>query len=338
MYEVEITHIFLIFTKAVPDEQVALLKKILAQQADIRLTLKWIDGVESMELSGSMDAVVQVDTVENRYPVDPTESVNEENVAGKSVADSAIDTVNKAEISDLWMTMDMHLADFCITDIPEFCRMAAIEQIPSLLFLHEGNKNAPMQQIPYAAMDFEGIDYAYLRDIYKRFFHIPWTILETERCVLREMTPEDLDALYEVYADPEISRYTENLYEDREQELAYIEDYIEHVYRFCGLGIWVIVEKQMNRLIGRSGLAFRDGDDTPEIGFIIGKEYQRKGYAYEVCRAILKYCKDLDMKTIRVVYQRENLASVELCKKLGFVITGAFTEDGKDMVTGEITI
>lgn len=294
MYEVEITHIFLIFTKAVSDEQVALLKKILAPKSDIRLTLKWIDDVAGMELSGGMDVVMQA--------------------------------------------KDNHPADFCITDIPKLCRQAATEQIPSLLFLHEGNKNAPMQQIPYAVMDFEGIDYTYLCDIYKRFFHIPWTILETERCVLREMTPEDLDALYEVYADPEISRYTEALYEDREQELAYMKDYIEHVYRFCGLGIWVIVEKRINRLIGRAGLAFRDGYDTPEIGFIIGKEYQRRGYAYEVCRAILKYCKGLDMKTIRVIYQKENRASEELCKKLGFVITGAFSEDGKDMVAGEITL
>ena len=211
MYEVEITHIFLIFTKAVPDEQVDLLKKVLAPKSDIRLTLKWIDDAAGMELSGGMDVVMQ--------------------------------------------DKDNHPADFCITDIPKLCRLAATEQIPSLLFLHEGNKNAPMQQIPYAVMDFEGIDYAYLCDIYKRFFHIPWTILETERCVLREMTPEDLDALYEVYADPEISRYTEALYEDREQELAYMKDYIEHVYRFCGLGIWVIVEKQINRLIGRAGLA-----------------------------------------------------------------------------------
>lgn len=294
MYEVEITHIFLIFTKAVPDEQVDLLKKVLAPKSDIRLTLKWIDDAAGMELSGGRDVVMQ--------------------------------------------DKDNHPADFCITDIPKLCRLAATEQIPSLLFLHEGNQNAPMQQIPYAVMDFEGIDYVYLCDIYKRFFHIPWTILETERCVLREMTPEDLDALYEVYADPEISRYTEALYEDREQELAYMKDYIEHVYRFCGLGIWVIVEKQINRLIGRAGLAFRDGYDTPEIGFIIGKEYQRRGYAYEVCRAILKYCKSLDMKTIRVIYQKENRASEELCKKLGFVITGAFSEDGKDMVTGEITL
>lgn len=310
MYEVEITHIFLIFTKAVPDEQVALLKKILAPQSGIRLTLKWIDDAAGMELSGDMDVVMQADTVENRCPVDSAKSVDKDN----------------------------HPADFFITDIPKLCRQAATEQIPSLLFLHEGNKNAPMQQIPYAVMDFEGIDYAYLCDIYKRFFHIPWTILETERCVLREMTPEDLDALYEVYADPEISRYTEALYEDREQELAYMKDYIEHVYRFCGLGIWVIMEKQINRLIGRAGLAFRDGYDTPEIGFIIGKEYQRRGYAYEVCRAILRYCKGLDMKTIRVIYQKENRASEELCKKLGFVITGAFSEDGKDMVAGEITL
>lgn len=324
MYEVEITHIFLIFTKAVPDEQVTLLKKVLAPRPDIRLTLKWIDDVESMELSDGVDTIMQAAPVEDRHPVDPTEVVNKENAVGKSVTDSAIDIVNKA--------------DFCITDIPELCQQAATEQIPSLLFLHEGNQNAPMQQIPYAIMDFEGVDYAYLCDIYKRFFHIPWTILETERCVLREMTPEDLDALYEVYADPEVSRYTENLYEDREQELAYIKDYIEHVYRFCGLGIWVVVDKRMNKLIGRAGLAFRDGYDTPEIGFIIGKEYQRQGYAYEVCRAILKYCKSLDMNLIRVIYQRENLASEELCKKLGFVITGAFTEDGKDMVTGEISL
>lgn len=338
MYEVEITHIFLIFTKAVPDEQVALLKKVLASRPDIRLTLKWIDDIESMELSDGVDTTMQAAPVEDRNPVDPTEAVNEENAVGKSVTDSTIDIVNKAEISNFWMTMDNQLADFCITDIPELCRLAATEKIPSLLFLHEGNQNAPMQQIPYAIMDFEGVDYAYLCDIYKRFFHIPWTILETERCVLREMTPEDLDALYEVYADPEVSRYTENLYEDRGQELAYIKDYIEHVYRFCGLGIWVVVDKQMNKLIGRAGLAFRDGYDTPEIGFIIGKEYQRQGYAYEVCRAILKYCKSLDMNLIRVIYQRENLASEELCKKLGFVMTGAFKEDGKDMVTGEISL
>ena len=116
MYEVEITHIFLIFTKAVPDGQVALLKKILAQQSDIRLTVKWIDDVGSMELSGGEDAVMQADTVENGYSVDLTESVNKENAVGKSVADRAIDTVNKAGISNLWMTMDNHPADFCITE------------------------------------------------------------------------------------------------------------------------------------------------------------------------------------------------------------------------------
>lgn len=222
--------------------------------------------------------------------------------------------------------------DFCITDFPDICRMAQERGIPSLLYLHEGNKEESMTQIPYAIMDLESLDYEYLCNVYKRFYNIPWTILETKRCILREMTEDDLDALYEVYKDPEVSRYTENLYEDREKERAYIRDYIEHVYRLCGLGIWVIELKATGVIIGRAGLAWRDGYDTPEIGFVIGKNYQKQGYAFEICDAILRYCKEIDLKMLRVLYQKENTASDKLCKKLGFEIKREFEEDGKQMI------
>ena len=225
---------------------------------------------------------------------------------------------------------------FCITDFPDVCRLAQEKGIPSLLYLHDGNKEESMSQIPYAITDFEGIDYAYLCNVYKRFYHIPWTILETRRCILREMTEDDLDALYEVYRDPEVSRYTENLYEDREKERAYIRDYIEQVYHFCGLGIWLIVLKESKTVIGRAGLAWRDGYDTPEIGFVIAKDYQRQGYAFEVCDAILHYCKELDLRMIRVLYQKENIASDQLCKKLGFEVKREFEADGKRMIDAMI--
>ncbi|MBO5451856.1 MAG: GNAT family N-acetyltransferase [Lachnospiraceae bacterium] len=227
---------------------------------------------------------------------------------------------------------------FCITDIPDVCRLAQEKGIPSLLYLHDGNKEESMSQIPYAITDFEGIDYAYLCNVYKRFYHIPWTILETRRCVLREMTEDDLDALYEVYRDPEVSKYTENLYEDREKERTYIRDYIEQVYRFCGLGIWVIVLKETNTIIGRAGLAWRDGYDTPEIGFVIAKDYQRQGYAFEVCASILHYCKEMDLRSIRVLYQKENIASDRLCEKLGFEVKREFEADGKRMIDAVLEI
>ena len=254
---------------------------------------------------------------------------------------SGIETVKIHELPEAFLqrtNIDSMEIDFCMTDIPDVCRLAQEKGIPSLLYLHDGNKEESMSQIPYAITDFDGIDYAYLCNIAKRFYHIPWTILQTRRCVLREMTEDDLDALYEVYRDPEVSKYTENLYEDREKERTYIRDYIEQVYRFCGLGIWVIVLKETNTIIGRAGLAWRDGYDTPEIGFVIAKDYQRQGYAFEVCDAILHYCKEMDLRTIRVLYQKENVASEKLCKKLGFEVKREFEADGKQMIDAVIEI
>ena len=254
---------------------------------------------------------------------------------------SGIETVKIHELPEAFLqrtNIDSMEIDFCMTDIPDVCRLAQEKGIPSLLYLHDGNKEESMSQIPYAITDFDGIDYAYLCNIAKRFYHIPWTILQTRRCILREMTEDDLDALYEVYRDPEVSKYTENLYEDREKERTYIRDYIEQVYRFCGLGIWVIVLKETNTIIGRAGLAWRDGYDTPEIGFVIAKDYQRQGYAFEVCDAILHYCKEMDLRTIRVLYQKENVASEKLCKKLGFEVKREFEEDGKLMIDAMIEL
>ena len=254
---------------------------------------------------------------------------------------SRIETVKIHELPEAFLqrtNIDSMEIDFCMTDIPDVCRLAQEKGIPSLLYLHDGNKEESMSQIPYAITDFDGIDYAYLCNIAKRFYHIPWTILQTRRCVLREMTEDDLDALYEVYRDPEVSKYTENLYEDREKERTYIRDYIEQVYRFCGWGIWVIVLKETNTIIGRAGLAWRDGYDTPEIGFVIAKDYQRQGYAFEVCDSILHYCKEMDFKTIRVLYQKENIASEKLCKKLGFEVKREFEEDGKLMIDAMIEL
>lgn len=254
---------------------------------------------------------------------------------------SGIETVKIHELPEAFLqrtNIDSMEIDFCMTDIPDVCRLAQEKGIPSLLYLHDGNKEESMSQIPYAITDFDGIDYAYLCNIAKRFYHIPWTILQTRRCVLREMTEDDLDALYEVYRDPEVSKYTENLYEDREKERTYIRDYIEQVYRFCGLGIWVIVLKETSTIIGRAGLAWRDGYDTPEIGFVIAKDYQRQGYAFEVCDAILHYCKEMDLRTIRVLYQKENVASEKLCKKLGFEVKREFEEDGKLMIDAMIEL
>lgn len=219
-----------------------------------------------------------------------------------------------------------------VTDTETFYEAAYREGIPFLLYLHDGNKSTSFKKAPYAVTGLKGVNLDYMDKIYRRLFGIPWTILTTKRCVIREITEDDLNELYELYEDPSITRYTEGLYQDREKEREYIKEYISQVYELCGFGIWAVVDKATGKLIGRAGLAWREGFESPELGYIIAADYQRKGIATEVCGAILKFAKkELQFPLIRVLFERENTASFKLCRKLGFQKDTDIFVEGKEM-------
>ena len=159
----------------------------------------------------------------------------------------------------------------------------------------------------------------YLDHVLCRFKGVPCHILDTERCSVREITPEDVDRLYEIYADPQITEFMENLFENREDEVAYTKEYIRCHYGFYDFGMWIIVDKATGCIIGRAGFDMRRGYEDPELGFMIGKEYQRQGYAKEVCRALLSYGKQqLGFEKVGSFTNPANVASVRLLCKLGF--------------------
>lgn len=168
---------------------------------------------------------------------------------------------------------------------------------------------------------FEEVDFYFLERVYQRFHGLPWTVIETERCYLRELTIADLDGLYELYRPEAMTEYMDGLYEDREKEEAYTRAYIENMYRFYGYGLWVVLEKSTDCLIGRAGLSNLevDGAVQLELGYAIAQDRQRQGYATEVCQGILDYATEgLEMPVIYCLIQKENIVSVHLAEKLGF--------------------
>ena len=95
--------------------------------------------------------------------------------------------------------------------------------------------------------------------------------------------------------------------------------------------MWLIREKENGRLIGRAGLENHEyeGKWELELGYLIAKPYQRKGYAYEVCLAILQYAaENLEYETVCCRVEAENLPSVALAEKLGFYRCGVVQENG----------
>lgn len=221
-------------------------------------------------------------------------------------------------------------ANLYITDSPACQKIALQYELPLLLYLHEENRNNTFLPAAYAIEQIEEIEYDSLLQAYQRLVGEPWHILTTKRCIIRETTTEDVDSFYKIYSDPSITKYMENLYADRAQEIAYIEDYIKRVYGFYGYGMWTVLAKEDNTVIGRAGLSWREGYDIPELGFVIAKPYQRQGYAYEVCKAILEYGEtELGFTYFQTFLMTENDISEKLCRKLGFRYLEDIESEGK---------
>jgi len=82
-----------------------------------------------------------------------------------------------------------------------------------------------------------------------------------------------------------------------------------------------VVLNKDGRVIGRAGISPIEDCDYPDLGFVIDKRYQGKGYAYECCQAILDYAKkELGFETIQARVQPENTISINLLRKLNFLI------------------
>lgn len=165
----------------------------------------------------------------------------------------------------------------------------------------------------------EDFDNEYLYKIMQRLTNKPWKILETKRLIVREMTVDDVDSFYEIYKKPGITDYMEDLFEDPTDEKLYTQGYIKNIYGFYGFGLWTVIHKESRKIIGRAGLSMEDGFEYPDLGFVIDKDYQHSGLAFEVCSAILEYAKnELELNTVQARVKPENSVSIALLKKLGF--------------------
>lgn len=179
--------------------------------------------------------------------------------------------------------------------------------------------------------NFEEVDVQFLDRIMKRAQGLPWTTVVTDRCLLREMTLDDMDGLFELYAGEGITDYVEPLY-DRLEEEEYTKKYIEHIYYFYGYGMWVVIERATGKLMGRAGFSHQDlGEEIVlEMGYIIGVPWQRQGYATEICTRLVSFARTnlLDFETLNCFVEPENTASRRLMDKLGFADTGIFFVPG----------
>ena len=143
-------------------------------------------------------------------------------------------------------------------------------------------------------------------------------MIETERLCLRELTPDDYDALYAVLADSDIMQHYPYTFDEARVRRWIIRN-IER-YDQDGFGLWAVVLKETGEMIGDCGITMQNihGAMLPEIGYHIRKDQQRKGYASEAAAACIRYAfENYDFPAVYSYMKYTNVASYSTAMKNG---------------------
>ena len=159
--------------------------------------------------------------------------------------------------------------------------------------------------------------------------------LETERLILRQLTEDDADHLFELDSDREVIRFTniglinggdpiDTDYEAIRNKI--LPRFIKYYEKYDGYGFWAAIEKLSSELIGwfhlRPALdnitVHVNNENEIELGYRLRKVAWGKGYATEGSRSLIVkgFC-ELDTQRIVSTALVANTASICVMEKAG---------------------
>lgn len=187
-------------------------------------------------------------------------------------------------------------------------------------FLNPDFRQQKLSEADVLVEAFDDVDTVYVENVLKRANGEPAIIAKTKRITIREMTVEDVKALYTIYQEPDVCRYVDALEESLEEEEEKMRAYIRYAYGFFGYGIWGVFDETGTRLIGRCGIqnTSLEGVDEIELSYLLERGHWGRGYALECTRAVLRYAEEyLGINRVIAVIPVGNEPSVRLAKRLG---------------------
>lgn len=143
-------------------------------------------------------------------------------------------------------------------------------------------------------------------------------ILETERLYLRELTQEDYPSLCRILQDEETMYAYEGAFCDTEVQ-EWLDRQISR-YRRWGFGLWAVILKETDQMIGQCGLTMQPwkGEEVLEVGYLLERNFWHRGYATEAARACRDYAFEvLQAKEVCSIIRDTNLASQKVAVRNG---------------------
>lgn len=151
-----------------------------------------------------------------------------------------------------------------------------------------------------------------------------YPIVETDRLILKELTPQDVDFIYKHFSDEDVCRY---LFDNEpltsiEGAQAIIDFYLDPKQN--DRNRWCIISKESNERIGTCGYhRWNKTDNIAEIGYDLERESWGHGYMQEAMNAALKVgFNHMNLNRIEAFTYVGNTRSIRMLEKLGFTDEG----------------
>ena len=146
--------------------------------------------------------------------------------------------------------------------------------------------------------------------------------LFTDRLHLRTAVAGDLQALFELRSDPEVSRYIKRPGPNNLEE---VREFLDRIWKGVAEGrqaFWVISPRESRQLLGTICLWNFSGDRLEaEVGYDMMPAAQGNGYMTESLEAVLNFSFDVvQIRRLEAYTHADNMPSVRLLRRFGFKV------------------
>jgi ribosomal-protein-alanine N-acetyltransferase len=176
-------------------------------------------------------------------------------------------------------------------------------------------------QKPHFATEFFELRRSFLR-IDTVFSNLP--ALETQRLLLRKMSLDDANDLFEYASDPEVSRHTTwEAHQTIEDSHAFLGSVVE-LYKRHQVASWGVVHKQDAKFIGTCGFVeWLPHHARAEIAYALSRSYWGQGYMTEAVRRVVDFgFRVMALHRIEARCEVENIGSARVMEKTGMIFEG----------------
>ncbi|MFZ2339166.1 MAG: GNAT family protein [Bacteroidales bacterium] len=156
------------------------------------------------------------------------------------------------------------------------------------------------------------------------FCNLP--VIETERMILKPITLDDIDDIYEFTSDPLTSDWLTWYPHKTKTDAINFVNYVQEKYKKNQPAQWAVKLKANNKIIGICGfISFSEEHLNGEVAYVLSPLYWNKGYLTEALKEIIKFSfTQLNLVRIEAKCEIGNLASEKVMQKAGLMQEGIF--------------